>query len=181
MMKRVFIGVFGVLWLAGLIVYGQMIATMQPPKVPENVDAIVVLTGGSNRVTTGVALLRDGVGERLFISGVHEKVLFEHLVEDEDLSCCIELGYEAQDTRQNATEVQDWLATHQAETALVITSNYHMPRARLFFEPLETQARLTYYPVASHPADWSDWWAHTRTLRLILSEYHKFLIAYVIM
>ena len=37
----------------------------------DSTDAIVVLTGGAERVETGFRLLADGLAPRLFVSGVH--------------------------------------------------------------------------------------------------------------
>src|SRR5258708_28704419 len=40
-------------------------------KPPRNADGIVVLTGGSSRVSDAMELLAGGYGKRLLISGVH--------------------------------------------------------------------------------------------------------------
>ncbi len=42
--------------------------------VTSRTDAIVVLTGGSARLSTGIALLQGGLSRKLFISGVHPGV-----------------------------------------------------------------------------------------------------------
>src|SRR5437870_961092 len=46
----------------------------------EPTDAIVVLTGGSQRLHSGIALLREGKGRKLFISGVNHNVDLEDLL-----------------------------------------------------------------------------------------------------
>ena len=43
-------------------------------------DAIVVLTGGSLRLPSGIALLREGKGDKLFVSGVNQGVNLEDLL-----------------------------------------------------------------------------------------------------
>jgi len=51
---------------------------------PENesapTDAIVVLTGGSLRLQSGMDLLRDGKGRKLFVSGVNQHVDLDELL-----------------------------------------------------------------------------------------------------
>jgi uncharacterized SAM-binding protein YcdF (DUF218 family) len=46
----------------------------QPSADQSRTDAIVVLTGGGDRISTGLALLEAGKAERLFVSGVHPGV-----------------------------------------------------------------------------------------------------------
>ena len=65
------------LWLAGLLWFAT------PPAGESRVsptDAIVVLTGGSQRVQSGIELLREGKGRKLFVSGVNQQVDLEDLL-----------------------------------------------------------------------------------------------------
>ena len=55
-------------------------ASATPPPAPAKVDAIVVLTGGSARVASGLQLLADGAAERLYISGAGEDVTVADLL-----------------------------------------------------------------------------------------------------
>ena len=58
------------LWFAGLVVF----VTGLPAKVeaPEkHTDAIIVVTGGSERLAEGIRLLNHGLADKLFISGVN--------------------------------------------------------------------------------------------------------------
>ena len=43
-------------------------------KPAQNADGIVVLTGGSSRVSDAMELLAGGYGKRLLISGVHPTI-----------------------------------------------------------------------------------------------------------
>lgn len=89
-------------WLAGLMAYAHDI----PDRVVDpdtQTDAIVVLTGGSERLAEGLALLRRHMGRKLFISGVHHGVEVPDLLrlagqKPEGLECCIALGYTADNT-----------------------------------------------------------------------------------
>lgn len=105
-------------------------------------DAIVVMTGGSGRVDRGVALLRAGKAKRLFISGVDRTVRPHELALMADappalFRCCVDLGREAVDTRSNADETARWVRKRHYRSVRLVTSAWHMPRARL-----ELSARL---------------------------------------
>ncbi|MBK8175866.1 MAG: YdcF family protein [Rhodospirillales bacterium] len=69
----------GIPWGAGLMRFADTI----PREVADpnsHTDAIVVLTGGSERLTTGLSLLAEHKAERVFVSGVHPTVGVERLV-----------------------------------------------------------------------------------------------------
>lgn len=105
-------------------------------------DAIVVMTGGPGRVDRGVALLRKGKAKRLLISGVDRSVRPHELALTVDapaalFNCCVDLGREAVDTRSNADETARWVKKRGYRSLRLVTSAWHMPRARL-----ELAARL---------------------------------------
>ena len=49
------------------------------------------------------------------------------------LKCCVDLGSESVDTRSNAEEASRWLARHNFRSLRLITSDWHMRRARFEF------------------------------------------------
>ena len=70
-------------------------------------DGIVVLTGGSSRVSDAMELLAAGYGKRLLISGVHPtnaaSDISRSLSDNQSLlSCCVDLDRSAVNTRSNA-------------------------------------------------------------------------------
>src|SRR6202047_3516766 len=97
-------------------------------------DGIVVLTGGSSRVSDAMELLAAGYGRRLLISGVHpssavgdiSRSLSEHQA---FLNCCVDLDRSAVNTRSNAAQTRLWVHERGFQSLIVVTSNYHMPRA----------------------------------------------------
>src|SRR3546814_8105662 len=77
-------------------------------------DAIVGLTGGSDRLAVALDLLSADKGRKLFVSGVYRGVDVRQLLDlsqhsPDDLSCCVVLGYEADNTRGNAVETAAWM------------------------------------------------------------------------
>ncbi|WP_244434765.1 YdcF family protein [Afipia sp. P52-10] len=145
-------------------------------------DGIVVLTGGSSRVSDAVELLANGYGKRLLISGVHWSngagEISRSLPDNRAwLACCIDLDYSAVNTRSNATETRRWVQERGFRSLIVVTSNYHMPRA--LNELSHTMPDTQLIPFAVIGEKWRDepWWSSGAAARLLLTEYAKFLVA----
>ncbi len=113
----------GVVWGAGLVRFAGAI----PDKVADpasRTDAIVVLTGGSERVATGLRLLAENKAERMFISGVHPAVDVAKLIRlagrpVADLDSRVEAGHGALDTGGNAAETAAWMRRTRLPVAAV--------------------------------------------------------------
>ena len=101
-------------------------------------DAAVVLTGGSGRIEHAIDVLRAGKAKRLLIAGVDPSVRKADLARRIPgsarlFNCCVDLGSESVDTRSNAEEANRWLAKHRFHSLRLITSDWHMRRARYEF------------------------------------------------
>ena len=119
--------------LAGFLRFADAVTTFTPP-VDAKADAIVVLTGGYQRIDQAIELLRKGMGRRLLISGVHPTTTPAQIRKVTQSSpdlfeCCVDVGYEAMDTIGNANETSRWIHDRGYSSVLVVTSNYHMPRS----------------------------------------------------
>jgi len=153
-------------------------------KPERNADGIVVLTGGSSRVSDAMELLAAGYGKRLLISGVHPgndvKDISRTLPDNHKLlTCCVDLDRSAVDTRSNAAETRRWARERGFTSLIVVTSNYHMPRA--IVELSHAMPDVTLIPFAVVGDKWREepWWTSGATLRLLLSEYAKYVAAEV--
>jgi uncharacterized SAM-binding protein YcdF (DUF218 family) len=153
-------------------------------KPARNADGIVVLTGGSSRVSDAMELLAAGYGKRLLISGVHPTnnvADISRTLPDNHklLKCCVDLDRSAVDTRGNAAETRRWAKERGFKSLIVVTSNYHMPRAVV--ELSHAMPDITLIPFAVVGDRWRDepWWTSGPTLRLLLSEYAKYVAAEV--
>jgi uncharacterized SAM-binding protein YcdF (DUF218 family) len=151
-------------------------------KPARSADGIVVLTGGSSRVSDAMELLAGGYGKRLLISGVHPtnsvSDISRTLPDNHKLlTCCVDLDRSAIDTRGNAAETRRWAKERGFKSLIVVTSNYHMPRA--IVELSHTMPDVTLIPFAVVGDKWRDepWWTSGATLRLLLSEYAKYVAA----
>ena len=173
----------GLPWLAGLLWFAQKLpAEVAAPE--QRTDAIVVLTGGSNRIAQGMALLAAGKGEKLFISGVYRGVEVDELLRrgrqaPERFSCCIDLGYQADNTRGNALETAAWMAEEGYRSLRLVTANYHMPRSLVEFRRALPDAEVLPHPVFPEHFKQNDWWRWPGSASLMISEYNKFLIAWL--
>ncbi len=145
-------------------------------------DAIVVLTGGSKRLTTGLTLLAEDRAEKLFVSGVYRGVDVQELLRISQqapaaVECCIVLGYAADDTRGNAAETAAWLRQERYSSFRLVTANYHMPRSLLEFRRALPNADIVPHPVAPTNVHVEEWWRWPGTTILLVTEYNKYLVA----
>src|SRR3979490_979101 len=149
-------------------------------KPDRKADGIVVLTGGSSRVSDAMELLAGGYGKRLLISGVHPtnaaSDISRSLSDNQSLlSCCVDLDRSAVNTRSNAAETRRWTRERGFKSLIVVTSNYHMPRA--IVELSHAMPDIQLIPFAVVGDKWRDepWWTSGATFRLLLSEYAKYV------
>ncbi len=147
-----------------------------------NADGIVVLTGGSSRVSDALELLSMGYGRRLLISGVHPTNGYSDIqrsLPDSQrlLACCVDLDRSAVNTRSNATETRRWAMERGFHSLIVVTSNYHMPRAIVELSHSMPDIELVPFAVVGEKWREEPWWTSGAALRLLLSEYAKYLFA----
>ncbi|ALG74401.1 hypothetical protein VY88_19560 [Azospirillum thiophilum] len=177
--------VLAVLWLAGLIWYAADVPRISPvigPDAGRTTDAIVVLTGGSNRLGTGLELLAAGRARKLFVSGVYDGVEVQELLKlsrhsPTEMECCITLGYSADSTIGNAYETADWMRDQGFRSLRVVTANYHMRRSLLELSMAMPDMELVPHPVVAPTVHLDEWWLWPGTANLLVNEYNKLLVA----
>lgn len=167
---------------AGFYVFASSIRSHVVGSLPL-ADAVVVLTGGEDRIAAGVNLIAGGHGSRLLISGVHKlnstaRELGRRLGGDPSIyECCVDLGHGALDTIGNAHEAKEWAGRWGFRRLIVVTSAYHMPRSLVEFAHAMPGVSVYAYPVASRHFRVEEWWHHYPTARLLAGEYVKYLAA----
>lgn len=137
---------------AGYAWFLDAASTPPPPRLPEGAG-IAVLTGGPDRVETGLRLAAADPSAPLIISGVGRNtditaLAHEVSVEPWPYLDRITLGHAARSTRGNAREIAAWARGHGIGTLAVVTAGFHMPRALLEMRRELPDARLIPYPVA---------------------------------
>ena len=137
----------------------------------ERTDAIVVITGGSGRIEHGVDVLKSGRAKRMLVAGADPAVTKEDLIRrlrgnGRLVHCCVDLGSESVDTRSNAEEASRWLARHGYRSFRLVTSDWHMRRARYDFrEELGDKYEVVPDAIRTEP--------HFMTL---FGEYNKYVL-----
>lgn len=171
---------FGI-FLGGFLWFADSVASMRPPEGTKG-DAIIVLTGGYQRIEQAVGLLRDGVGKRLLISGVNPATTRTQIRKmtqgsSDMFSCCVDMGYKAMDTIGNANEAASWIRDHNYSSIVVVTNNYHMHRSLHELRSASPQTRFIAYPVISADLARTNWFVEPDVVRTMLYEYLKFVAA----
>ena len=147
--------------------------TLGPPAsaAAQPTDAAVVLTGAKGRIEHAIDVLEDGKAGRLLIAGADPSVTKADLTRRIPagarlIKCCVDLGSESVDTRTNAEEAQRWLAQHRFRSVRLITSDWHMRRARYEFEKvLGGKIRLITDGVRTEPS-----------FLTLFGEYNKYVL-----
>lgn len=192
-------------WLHGLAAFIRDIP-MAVSDPASRTDAIVVLTGGKDRVATGLRLLAENRAERVFISGVHPGVDAARLISvtaearpanpvgnalrsgelrtgeprgsrlGAELLPRIDIGEQARNTAGNAAESAAWLQHRGYSSLRLVTASYHIPRSLLEFRTALPDARIVPHPVFSQPIEPARWWQEPAMALLLIKEYNKLLI-----
>jgi uncharacterized SAM-binding protein YcdF (DUF218 family) len=168
-------------WAAGFAWFaGKMPVTV--PDSDVETDAIVVLTGGSERVRTGFELLEKRQVKALFISGVDRGINVAELLRvfgfaSRGLEGSIMLGYDAGDTAENARETAQWMQKNSYHSLRLVTASYHMQRSLLELGRWLPEARIIPHPVFPASFKHKSWWRRPETTALLLGEYNKYLLA----
>jgi uncharacterized SAM-binding protein YcdF (DUF218 family) len=149
---------------------------------PRTADGIAVLTGGAARIDEAMKLLTQQKAKRLLITGVNRTTSTEELKQlasqgDQLFSCCVDIDKEARNTIDNATETSQWVARNHYTSVIVVTSNYHMPRALAELGRVMPGVTLIPYSVVDNNVHLDRWWTFPGTTRLLISEYLKYLPA----
>ncbi len=146
-------------------------------------DAIVVLTGGRNRLKEAVRLLNSKKAERLFVSGVFSGTSLKELQNREDVEIFdseqVTLDKKSTNTVENAKETSEWIKKNKINSIYLVTSNYHMPRSIAEFRRYNPKLDIIPYPVYSDKVA-REWWKNWHSFSLLASEYNKFLYVLIV-
>lgn len=166
--------------VGGFARFASDVAALSAPPEAAHADGIVVLTGGEQRLRKAIALLREGEGRRLLISGVNQDTSAGAIAratgtEMALIDCCVDLDYEAMDTIGNAEATARWAKAHGFDRLLLVTSDYHIPRSLLEMSGVADAPAIVPYPVSPDKLWRRDGWPTRLGLRLLVTEYAKVL------
>lgn len=165
-MRRLLAGI-AIIWFAGFLWFT---VALPGPLTAAATEAVIVPTGAAGRIEHGLEVLEANKAAHMLVTGVDPEVRpvefaaqFEvpmHLME-----CCITLGFDAVDTRGNASETARWTRDKGVGKLRLVTTDWHMRRASLELRrSLPASVTIIEDAVPSEPS-----------LRILFLEYHKFL------
>jgi uncharacterized SAM-binding protein YcdF (DUF218 family) len=169
------------IWAVGLLAFAQRIDRLTTPDEVTPADGVVALTGSADRLTAAMKLLEDGKAKRLLISGVNRAASPADIrgvtkATLRDYDCCVDLGFQATDTVGNARETAAWARARGFHSLIVVTSDFHMPRAMLELHEALPDVALTPYPVKTSELDAGRWWRTAEGARRMTLEYCKYVV-----
>lgn len=173
--------IVAMVWAVGLLAFASRVDHATPAPEPAPADGIVTLTGSSViRLEEATKLLEQGKGKRLLVSGVNRQASREDILGVTKAvkpiyDCCVDLGFQAADTVGNAKETAEWARAKSYDSLILVTADFHMPRAMLELRAAMPEAKVTPYPVATESLDAANWWRTERGARLMVLEYSKYL------
>ncbi|MDB5438465.1 MAG: hypothetical protein JWM33_892 [Caulobacteraceae bacterium] len=173
-----------VMWLAGLLAFSGRVQRSTPAPMPPHADGIVVLTGGSSlRLVEAMRLLEKGEARRLLVSGVNPEASRTDIMTVSKAvrplyECCVDLGFQAANTVGNARETAAWARAKDYRSLIVVTADFHMPRAMIEIHAALPEAQLRPYPVATGTLNARAWWRSQEGARRMVLEYNKYLAVF---
>jgi uncharacterized SAM-binding protein YcdF (DUF218 family) len=178
------LAVIALIWASGLAAFAARVQQSTPQADPAAADGIVVLTGANSneRIAAAVDLLTEHKGRRVLVSGVNREVTREQLRAASGTvrrlyDCCVDLGFTAADTVGNARETAEWARAMRYRSLIVVTADYHLPRAMLELRAVLRPPAVTLqaYAVPTAALKARHWWRSPGAARLMVVEYCKYL------
>lgn len=170
-----FVALLGV-WAGGFWFFVRQIYAY-PRDESTKTEAIIVLTGGRNRITEAGKLYNRKLADKLFISGVNKRVSLNQIERRNEISlqaksrCSLAKGqrYHRQCGRKHGMVNQN-----KIKSVRLVTSNYHIPRSLLEFRSRLPELEIIAYPVYSENVQ-QQWWRSWGSFTLLATEYNKYL------
>src|SRR5215471_7186095 len=134
-----------------------------------------------NRDADAIELLASGRGKRLLISGPYRATNSKEISRlnpefERWVRCCVDFD-RSLNTLGNAIETKRWAERRGFRSLIVVTSNYHMPRALAEIAHQLPNVALVPFPVVTDRQRAERWWASGASARRMVTEYVKYVFA----
>jgi len=155
---------------------------------PETSDVIVVLSGDNydaERATRAASLFKSGMAPRVVATGralrsyatttdLMKRDLIEHGVPE---TAIVPFTHKADDTRDEAAVVSEFVTSHGWKKILLVTSNYHTRRSQYIYEhTLPSNDQLLTVAAPDSDYDPNYWWKTRTGVKIFFHEFGGYLI-----
>ena len=175
------------LFALALLAPGFILDAPQP--APARSDAIVVISGDEQmaRFAEGINLYKQGFGHYLVFSGAafdngtsNAGVMHDLAVQQGVPPKAILEEPQGEDTWGNAVYTREILEEHGLQSAILVTSPYHLRRAQVTFDAAYAGSGIQLMVHAAPDSQWrkQSWWQQAETRRLTFTELQK--LAYIV-
>jgi uncharacterized SAM-binding protein YcdF (DUF218 family) len=157
---------------------GRILTIAQSPK---RADAIIILSGGKARVEKGVELYKARYAPYIILSNAKESVSRS----GDMLQTALDLGIPqdiiytenaAESTYQNAEYTLSIMEKHDFQSAIVVSSEFHMRRVKLLFDRAYKQSDIELTYVGSTSGyNAKRWWSDPKSRESTFNEYVKII------
>lgn len=176
--SRILIYICIILLITTFFSVGRFLTLTQLPK---QADAIIVLSGGQGRVEKAAELYNAGYAPYIILSNAKESASSS----GDMLQTVLNLGIPpdviytenaAESTYQNADFTLPIMKEHTFQSAIVVSSEFHMRRVKLLFDSVykKSDIELTYVGSASG-YNAKRWWSDRKSRETTFNEYVKMI------
>lgn len=147
-------------------------------ETPVKSDVIIILTGGGiDRLEKAVELFKQGLAPIIMISNGQEDNLYNEALEMGVPAGSIILENNAESTTGSAVYSTELMVKHKFQSAIVVSSNYHMRRVKSNFERAveNTGIKLRYCSSGDNGYEPDKWWETEENRIITVSEYCKLI------
>ncbi|WP_046174493.1 YdcF family protein [Domibacillus indicus] len=149
---------------------------------PEPSDVIVVLSPGTERIEAGVRLWKEHYADKIILTRANTGTFTVQKTEalgvpEEDIIA----EEQAHSTYTNATYTKELMKERGDQSAVIVTSDYHMRRTKFIFEKVfqGSGMSLSYFSVPSR-YEFTAWWNDAESKIMLWKEYTKLAGYYVL-
>ncbi|WP_094873484.1 YdcF family protein [Paenibacillus sp. VTT E-133280] len=176
--RRVIIFICLLLLITGFVTAGRFLSLTESPK---QADVIIVLSGGQGRVEKAVELYKSGYAPYIILSNAKEITSRS----GDMLQTALNLGIPqdaiytenaAESTYQNAEFTLPIMKEHDLQSAIVVSSDFHMRRVKLLYDRVykKSEIELTYVG-SSSGYNAKRWWSDRKSRETTFNEYVKMI------
>ncbi|MFJ7970222.1 YdcF family protein [Psychrobacillus sp. NPDC096389] len=142
---------------------------------PVKSDVIIVLSGADGRLEKGFQLYEEGYAPNLLLSNGSVENLYERALELGVPDDSILMEVKSDSTLDNAVFSKEVMEEYKFESAIVVSSSFHMRRAKVLFDKAfrNSNIRLTYVAEEMNAYNPRGWWAEKSNRDITFREYIK--------